>query len=315
MCPGLTRSVSTAIVAGITRPEPYRPRSSEIWSMPFSSGTIARTASGFFSATSAGSNCVAFTVIQSTSTAGTSAATETFTVKFPKGLSRCSCLGYCPSVSRRTTSVTESPARARQAPISPPTPPAPRIACRIVSAIQPHFNFGPASLVLLHSRRRQALRNLDVAQRMIASLCALVNAFDHIVSRRNAAPLQPEQHIRFPAHRTDVDDLLQTEHMRGHARVNRIGQHFIILVIRLDDRRRMHARSRAKGIVANHRIIRRNRHPRSPRNRLAILLQLGQVLISPWRNAHQLQVHQHLIHLRIAHALAEADRTSVNAVC
>ena len=34
-----------------------------------------------------------------------------------------------PSDSRRTTIVTGAPERARQAPIRPPTPPAPRIAC------------------------------------------------------------------------------------------------------------------------------------------------------------------------------------------
>ncbi len=39
-------------------------------------------------------------------------------------------LGILPKASRLTTSVTESPACARQAPIRPPTPPAPRIACR-----------------------------------------------------------------------------------------------------------------------------------------------------------------------------------------
>jgi hypothetical protein len=39
--------------------------------------------------------------------------------------------GDCASSSRRTTSVTESPRCARQAPIVPPTPPAPGTACAI----------------------------------------------------------------------------------------------------------------------------------------------------------------------------------------
>src|SRR5580704_6289122 len=307
MCPGLTRSVSTAIVAGTTRPEPYRALSSETWSMPLSKGTIARTASGFLRATSAGSNCVAFTVIQSASTGGTSAATKTFAAKLPKGLSKLSCLGYCASASRRTTSVTESPACARQEPISPPTPPAPRIACRMVSGIRP-----PASVVL-HCRR-QALRNLSIAQRVITRLGALVDALHQVVGRRNAAPLQPEQHIRLPAHRTDVDNLLQPEHMRGHSRVNRVRQHNIVLAISLDDRGRMHARGCAKSVVPHHRIIRRNGHPSRPRHGLAILLQLAEVLLSPRRNAHEFEIHQHLIHLRITHTLAQANGASVNAI-
>src|ERR1700733_9202069 len=308
MCPGLTRSVSTAIVAGTTRPEPYLARSSETWSMPLSKGTIARTASGFLRAASAGSNCVAFTVIQSTSTGGTSAVTKTSTVNLPKGLSRLSCLGYCASASRRTTSVTESPACARQEPISPPTPPAPRIACRIVPGIL------TSTAVPLHCRRWQALRNLNITQRVITRLGALVDAFDQIVARRNATQLQPEQHIRLPAHGPDVNDLLQPEHMRGHARVNRVRQHNIVLAIRLDDRRRMHARGRAKSVVSHHRIVRRNGHAGGPRHGLAILYQLTEVLLSPGRNPHEFEIDQHLIHLRITHALTQTDSASVNAI-
>ena len=103
--------------------------------------------------------------------------------------------------------------------------------------------------------------------------------------------------------------------MRRHAGVNRVGQNHIVLVIRLDNRRRMHARGGAKRIVADNRIVRRNGHARGPRHRLAIMFQLGEILLRPRRNAHQLQIHQHLIDLRIAHALSQSNRAPMNAIC
>src|SRR5271156_1040143 len=61
--------------------------------------------------------------------------------------------------------------------------------------------------VLLHGRGK-AFHNLGVTQRVVAALGSLKDSVDHIVRRRDAAPLQPEQYIRFSAHGTDVDDLL-----------------------------------------------------------------------------------------------------------
>src|SRR5256885_10688382 len=34
----------------------------------------------------------------------------------------------------------------------------------------------------------------------------------------------------------------------------------------------------------------------------------------PRRNSHQLEIDQHLVHLRVAHSLSSAKRTSVNAI-
>ena len=103
--------------------------------------------------------------------------------------------------------------------------------------------------------------------------------------------------------------------MRWHARVNRVGQFDVIFLERLDHCRCMHPGRRAKRILAHHRIVRWNRHASSPRHCLTILLQFGEILPIPRHNAHQLEIDQHLVHLRIAHAFANADGASVNAIC
>src|SRR6267142_246269 len=97
--------------------------------MPLSNGTIAPAVSAAGIDRSALSNWVAFTVIQSTSTGGTCEVRSMGTLKLPNGLSSCSWRGYCSRASGRTTIVTGAPVFARQAPIRPPTPPGPRIAC------------------------------------------------------------------------------------------------------------------------------------------------------------------------------------------
>src|SRR5215471_13307313 len=91
----------------------------------------------------------------------------------------------------------------------------------------------------------KALENLLLAQSVVALLGALVDAVDYIICRWDAVPLQPEQHVRFPAHGADVDDLIQAEHMGRHARVDRVRQHYVVLVICLDDCGCMNTRSSA----------------------------------------------------------------------
>src|ERR1700679_1389419 len=112
-------------------------------------------------------------------------------------------------------SVTWSPECARQAPIKPPTPPAPRIACRNVEGFGSGFLSGitpwiRANLVCLRGDG-QAFRNFRIGQRMVAGFRALVNSLHQFLAHRNAAPLQPEEHIRLPAHGTNIDNLLQAE--------------------------------------------------------------------------------------------------------
>src|SRR5437899_2278225 len=65
---------------------------------------------------------------------------------------------------------------------------------------------------VLPCRLRHALQNLRLAEGVVAGFGSLVDALHQIVLRRDAAPLQPEQHIRLPAHRTDINNLLQPKH-------------------------------------------------------------------------------------------------------
>src|SRR4051794_34123530 len=97
--------------------------------------------SGLEMAASESCSWVALTVIQSTSTGGTRALCETGTVKFWNALSKRILSGYEASASGLTIIVTAAPLRARQAPIRPPTPPAPRIACRNWPAIRTQASF------------------------------------------------------------------------------------------------------------------------------------------------------------------------------
>src|SRR5271157_51639 len=304
MCPGAILSDSTAIVAAMTFSAPYFDRRRGMWSVPFSSGTIAFTNSGLVSAARAKSSCVAFTVIQSTSAGGTSATRETGTLKFPNALSRRSCSGYWASEPGLTTSVTEAPDRARHAPIRPPTPPAPRIACRKGWGIPSLFGRGDAD----------ALQDLRIGEGVVALLGALVDAVYHAVGGFDPVALQPEKNIRFPAHGADVNNLIQPENVRGHAGIDGVGQHDVILVIGLDDRGRVHAGGGAESVVTDHGIIFRNGHAGRARNSLTICLQLGQVLLVPGRNAHQFQIHQHLVNLGVAHALAQTDGAAVHTI-
>src|SRR5882762_2728278 len=131
MCPGAVRSDSTIIVAGTMRAAPYRERSIATWSIPLSNGMMALAELPLGSEPNAESSWVAFTAIHSTSTAGTVVVRSTRTLNFPKGLSRCSVSGYRPIASPLTTSVTAAPDFDKEAAISPPTPPGPRIACRM----------------------------------------------------------------------------------------------------------------------------------------------------------------------------------------
>src|SRR5580765_9124519 len=118
---------------------------------------MALTSCGFVTETSASSSWVALTAIQRTSVGGTSALRSTATSKFPNGLSSLSLSGYEARESGRTTTVTESPKRASEAPIRPPTPPAPRIACRKVGM----------RLVLSYGGGH-TLENLGLAQGVVA---------------------------------------------------------------------------------------------------------------------------------------------------
>ena len=76
----------------------------------------------------------------------------------------------------------------------------------------------------------------------------------------------------------------------------------------------MNARRGAERVFADHGIVRRNRNAGRSRNSLTVALELGQVLTIPRRDSHELQVDQHLIHLRVADALSDAERGRVHAI-
>ena len=141
---------------------------------------------------------------------------------------------------------------------------------------------------------------------MVAVLRALVDALNDLVVGGQSAMLQPEKNIGFPAHRPDVDNLLQPKVVRRDSGINGIRKLNIFFLIRLDHSRGVNASRCAESILSNHRIIRRYRDASRHRNKLAIALQLRQILPIPGRDTHELQVDQHLIHLRVADPLAYA---------
>src|SRR6266567_8308542 len=70
----------------------------------------------------------------------------------------------------------------------------------------------------------------------------------------------------------------------------------------------------AESVSADDWIIGRDGNSGGTGDGVAIIFQLGQVLFTPGRNAHQFQVDQHLVHLSVADALSGAEGAGVNAI-
>ncbi len=68
-------------------------------------------------------------------------------------------------------------------------------------------------LVLVGFGALHAFENLGLAERVVGSLGALVDALNHIIRRRNAAPVKPIEDIRLSTHGSDINHLLQAEYM------------------------------------------------------------------------------------------------------
>jgi hypothetical protein len=149
---------------------------------------------------------------------------------------------------------------------------------------------------------------------VIACLGALVDALDNLVVYWKAAMLQPEKNIGFPAHGADVDDLFQAEVVRGHSGIDGVRKFDVFFLIRFDDGSGVNAGRGAERVFADYRIVRRNRNAGGGGDSLAVLLEFGQVLPVPRRDAHELQVDEHLIHLRVAYAFSEAEGGRVHAI-
>src|SRR5215467_4950394 len=134
--PAPTRSDSTRMAPGITR-SPNDCRRRATWSTPFSSGTATASGATAGEATRrASSSCGALTVTHSTSTARSSRVLAgTSTSNSPSTtLSTWTPPGYSSIAAERRISTTGLPACASAPPTSRPTPPAPRIACRMLRA-------------------------------------------------------------------------------------------------------------------------------------------------------------------------------------
>src|ERR1035441_3626861 len=172
--------------------------------------------------------------------------------------------------------------------------------------------FRPSETGQAPSLRRwlHALQDFGFAQRVVARLGALEDALDYLIVHRKTTALQPEKNIRFSAHRADVDDLFEAEVVRGHAGIHGVREFNIFLLVGLHEGSGVNAGGSAERVLTNYGIVRRNRNAGGGGDGLTISLEFGQVLPIPRRDAHELQVDQHLVHLRVADAFSKAENAS-----
>src|SRR5438128_1759015 len=102
--------------------------------------------------------------------------------------------------------------------------------------------------------------------------------------------LQPEQHIGFPAHRADLDYLVETEKMRGHTAVDGIGEFEIIFAKSFDERGGVNSGRSAKRVMSDDRIVRWNPCVRSVRDFFAIFLEPREILRD---EPHEAKIDEH----------------------
>src|SRR5258706_15760937 len=122
--------------------------------------------------------------------------------------------------------------------------------------------------------------NLRIGENAWRLFSSVKDARDGGLVGGNAVLLQPEQHVGFSAHRADLDDLIEAEKMRGHATVNGVGKLEVIFSEGFDKRRGVNSRRGAKRVMADDRIVRRNRCVRSLSHFLAILLEPREILLN-----------------------------------
>ena len=101
---------------------------------------------------------------------------------------------------------------------------------------------------------------------------------------------QPELDVGFATHRPDIDDLFQSEDMRGNTGVDGVREFDILLLIGLDHGGGVNSGGGAEGVVTDYGIIHRDRNAGRIRHGFAIRLELGKVLLIPGRDAHEFQV-------------------------
>src|SRR3954469_22415750 len=104
------------------------------------------------------------------------------------------------------------------------------------------------------------------------------------VSGSDAVTLEPEQHVGFPTHRTDFDDLVETEEARGKTAVDDVSESRVLTVEGFDDGGGVDPGGGAEGIAADDGIVRRDRRVRGGANFFAIFLEAGEVAIDQARS-------------------------------
>src|SRR5271157_1981324 len=153
--------------------------------------------------------------------------------------------------------------------------------------------------------------NLFLRQHPRRRLRRLINPVHQLILCRYIVPRQPVHHVRFPAHRPDIHDLLQPKQMRRHPAIHRIRQFPVMFLQRLDDRRRVHPRPCPERIPPDHRIIWRYHCMRRLRHLFAVRLQICQVVIN---QSHQPEIHQQQFDRRIPHALSQRQRHAMHLI-
>ena len=155
-------------------------------------------------------------------------------------------------------------------------------------------------------------RELVVAQRARGLLRRVENVpAQLIVARIVPMRLEPGAHVRDPRHVPNVDALREPEIAGRNAGVNPIRQPRVALLLRLRNRRCVHARRRPKRILAHHRIARRNRNAERARCERGVLAESVQIVVM---RAKQPEIDEQQIHLGVAHALTDAERGAVHAI-
>ena len=100
--------------------------------------------------------------------------------------------------------------------------------------------------------------NFRIREHARGLLGGVKDSRDRGVGGGNAMLLEPEKHIGLAAHWADFDYLIETEEMRGHSAVNRIGEFPIVFSEGFDERGGVHACCGTECIMADDRIVRRN---------------------------------------------------------
>src|SRR5258708_3274061 len=86
---------------------------------------------------------------------------------------------------------------------------------------------GATGLVGMRGRLHE-LQNLGSTEGMVGLLGGGVDAIHNFFGGGNVAALEPVMHVGLAAHGPDVDDLLESEDVRGDAGVNGVGEFDIV---------------------------------------------------------------------------------------